>query len=145
MEIAVVGAGAAALCRAAAVGARAFSALAEAGTREWDLLALTRGASSAPPRVAPRAKTILLPGDGDPALARRAHALQLIGYGFSSRDTLTLSSLAGGRLLCLQRSLLTPDGVLLEPQELPLPASLPAMSDEDALLVGALRLLCGAL
>lgn len=146
MEIAVVGADAPALCRIADVGARAFLSLALVMNRDWDLLALTQNAAAEPPEGPLRAKNLLMPGDGDPALAHRAHALQLVGYGFSPRNTLTLSSLAGAeRLLCLQRSLLTPLGVLLEPQELPLPASLAALSDEDALLVGGLWLLCGAL
>lgn len=147
MEIAVVGAQAEALCRRAGiVGARAFSALAEADGRIWDLLALSRDAARAPYPAALRVKNALLPGDSAPALAAALHAVQIVGYGFSPRDTLTLSSVTGAeRLLCLQRGLLTLGGVLLEPQELPLPHTLSPLGAEDALLAAGLRLFCCAL
>ena len=146
MEIAVVGARARRLCAAAGVsGARAFTTLTQAGGRAWDLLALTADAISAPFSGAPRARSLLLPGDSAPSLAAGAQALQIIGYGFSPRDTLTLSSFAGReRLLCLQRGLLTLGGALLEPQELPLPEALSALREEDALFIAGLRLLCGS-
>lgn len=146
MEIAVVGAQARTLCAAAGVsGARCFSALAQAGESVWDLLALSADAVRAPFTGALRARSLLLPGDSAPSLTARAGALQIIGYGFSPRDTLTLSSFAGReRLLCLQRALLTLGGSLLEPQELPLPESLSALCEEDALFIAGLRLLCGS-
>lgn len=147
MEIAVVGARADDLCQAAAVGAQPFSSLASVAGHMWDLLALTPDVAHGEIcRGDLRAKTLLLPGDSAPSFALSLHALQLVGYGLSPRDTLTLSSLAGTeRLLCLQRSLLTPDGVLLEPQEAPLPAALSTLDEERALLVAGLRLLCGTL
>lgn len=147
MEIAVVGARARTLCRTAGVsGARPFSTLAQAGGHAWDLLALPPDATCAPFPGALRARSLLLPGDSTPSLAAGAQALQIIGYGFSPRDTLTLSSFAGReRLLCLQRGLLTLGGALLEPQELPLPEALSALREEDALFIAGLRLLCGPL
>ena len=147
MEIAVVGAHAQTLCRAAEVsGARPFSTLAQADGRAWDLLALSADAAREPFSGRLRARSLLLPGDSAPSLAAEAQALQIIGYGFSPRDTLTLSSFAGReRLLCLQRSLLTLGGALLEPQELPLPEALSALREEDALFIAGLRLLGGAL
>ena len=145
MEIAVVGADARLLCRKACLRARCFRAGAEAAGRSWDLLALARDAAGGAPPEALRARSILLPGDSDPAFARGMRALQLIGYGFSPRDTLTLSSFAeAGRLLCLQRSIVAADGTLLEPQELPLPPAFAAFSDEDALLAAGVLLLTSA-
>ena len=146
MEIAVVGARARALCRAAGVsGARAFSALTQAGGRAWDLLALSSDAVRASFSGTLHAHSLLLPGDSAPSLAAGAQALQIVGYGFSPRDTLTLSSFAGReRLLCLQRGLLTLGGALLEPQELPLPEALSPLREEDALFIAGLRLLCGS-
>ena len=142
MDIAVVGAKAQALCRAAEIDACAFPALADAAGRAWDLLALARNAVKTPLPGGVRTRNLLLPGDSDPSLAQGMGALQIVGYGLSPRDTLTLSSVTGaGRLLCLQRSLLTMDGALLEPQELPLSPALSALSEDDALLVAGLRLL----
>ena len=145
MEIAVVGAQAQSLCRAAGVrGIQPFSALAQTDGRVWDLLALSADAAHTPFSGVLRAHSLLLPGDSAPSLAAGAQAAQIIGYGFSPRDTLTLSSFAGReRLLCLQRGLLTLDGALLEPQELPLPEALCALREEDALFIAGLRLLCG--
>ena len=142
MDIAVVGADAQTLCRTAEIDARPFPALADAAGRAWDLVALTRDAAKKPFLGDIRARNLLLPGDSDPSFAQGMGSLQVIGYGFSPRDTLTLSSVTGAeRLLCLQRSLLTADGALLEPQELPLSPALSALSEEDALLVAGLRLL----
>ncbi len=145
MEIAVIGTQARALCQIAEIeDAQAFSALAEADGRAWDLLALCRDAVCVPPPAALRMKIALLPGDSETSLAAALHAAQLVGYGFSPRDTLTLSSVTGAeRLLCLQRGLLTLGGALLEPQEFPLSGILSALCAEDALLAAGLRLLCG--
>ncbi len=146
MEIAAVGARARVLCEAAQIGGvHAFSALSEAEGRIWTLLALTRDAARAPFPASLRACCLLLPGDSESSLAFGVEASQIVGYGFSPRDTLTLSSVTGAeRFLCLQRGLLTLDGALLEPQELPLPPSLSALRAEDALFAAGLRLLCSA-
>lgn len=142
MDIAIVGARAQALCRAAQLDAHPFPVLADAAGRAWDLLALARDAAKTPFFGDIRARNLLLPGDSDPSFAQGMGALQVVGYGFSPRDTLTLSSVTGAeRLLCLQRSLLTADGALLEPQELPLSPALSTLSEDDALLVAGLRLL----
>ena len=142
MDIAVVGADAEILCRAAGVEATTFSVLAAAAGRCWDLLALARDAARAPCPDGVRARNLLLPGDSEASLALCTGALQVIGYGFSPRDTLTLSSVTGAeRLLCLQRSLITTDGEVLEPQELPLPRALSSLGSEQALLAAGLALL----
>ena len=142
MDIAIVGKNAQTLCRSAGVKANAFSSLKEVTGRAWDLLALTRDAADTPFAGTLASYDLLLPGDSDPSLALRLGAVQVVGYGFSPRCTLTLSSVTGAeRLLCLQRSLLALDGALLEPQELPLSPALSALSGEDALLVAGIRLL----
>ncbi len=142
MDIAVVGPNAPSLCAAAGLGALAFFTLSDATERAWDLLALVRPAVGAPFPQGLRARSLLLPGDSDASFALLLRAPQVVTYGLSPRDTLTLSSLAGAeRLLCLQRSLLTLGGTLLEPQEFPLSSALNALPDEHALLVAGLRLL----
>lgn len=142
MDIAIIGADAQMLRRAAQIDARPFSALADAAGHAWDLLALTRDAAKIPFLGDIRARNLLLPGDSDPSFAQSMGALQVVGYGFSPRDTLTLSSVTGAEpLLCLQRSLLTAGGTLLEPQELPLSPALSTLSEDDALLVAGLQLL----
>lgn len=144
MEIALVGANARELCREYCPNALPFRTLAEASGRSWTLLALSRGAAGENAAFF-CTRDLLLPGDSNPAFAQAARARQIIGYGFSPRDTLTLSSVTGSeRLLCLQRSLLTANGTLLEPQELPLPPELYALPSEDALLLAGLRLLTQA-
>jgi len=143
MQIAVVGALSRTLCRAAGVDADAFPTLRDASGRAWDLLALSR--SAVPPRFsgALSARSLILPGDCCASLALCTGARQVVDYGLSPRDTLTISSLTGTeRLFCLQRSIVALNGVLLEPQELPFSSALAVFSDEDALLIACLRLLC---
>jgi len=137
MRVAVVGPEALAVCRAAGTDAAIFPTLRAAAPRDWALLALTPRAIAE--RSAPKARCLLLPGDRGVALARRA--AQVVDYGFSPRDTLTLS---GARMLSLQRSVVTLGGRLVEPQELPLDAALAALPDEQAMLAALLRLLCDA-
>ncbi|MBR3562121.1 MAG: hypothetical protein IKN81_11460 [Oscillospiraceae bacterium] len=146
MDIAVVGAASRALCLAAGLDAAAFPTLARASGRRWDLLALTRDAARTPYCGDVPARNLLLPGDSDPSFALCTGALQVVGYGFSPRDTLTLSCVTGAeRLLCLQRSIITTLGTVIEPQELPLTGALGALEGEDALLAaGTLLLSSGA-
>ena len=133
LQIAVAGADARSLSRASGVRAAVFPTLRAAGGRKWLLLALAWDASH-------------LAGDAAPALACGTGARQVVCYGFSARDTLTLSSLAPGeRMLCLQRSVRTLDGRIVEPQELPLPPALRPLSNEDALFAAGLRLLAGGI
>ncbi len=146
LQIAVVGANARALCRAAGIRAAVPTALPAAAGRVWDLIALTWDASHGCLQHRIAARTLLLAGDASPALIGVFSAQQVVCYGFSPRDTLTLSSLAPGeRMLCLQRSVRALDGRITEPQELTLPPALGALSGEDALLAAGLRLLAGAL
>ena len=100
--------------------------------RRWDLLALTAEGCQAlrAAGTAVDCGILLLPGEEEPPAALRAE--QVVTYGLSPRDTLTLSSLGEMPVLCLQRRLPTPGGI--DPQELPLTA-------EKLLLLYGLHLL----
>ena len=82
-------------------------------------------------------RVLLVPGDCTAPL-ERITAETVVTYGLSSRDSLTLSSLAEP-VLCVQRQLPRPGGGVVEPQEFPLP-ELPAPAAELLPLLG-LRLL----
>ena len=141
MEIAVVGARAYALRRLGGVPAGTFSSCASVPGRRWDLLALLPDARALLPRAA-RAGTLLLCGGAPPP--RTVGASQVVGYGLSPRDTLTCSSLRSrGRIVCLQRSVLTLRGALIEPQEFLLPEAWDALPPEEALFLAGLSLLLG--
>lgn len=105
----------------------------------WPLLALTRNACHAlemrPGGIVCR--ILLVPGDCPSTLAR-AQAETVVSYGLSPRDSLTLSSLAEP-VLCVQRALPRLDGMVIDPQEFPLPP-LPAPAEALLPLLG-LRLL----
>lgn len=144
LEIAILGAQANALRAHLSFPVSAFSDAAECGARRWVLLALC----DAPTAWAARAlccDTLLLPGCSNPAAVRAIAPGQAVGYGFSPRDTLTLSSLTSDRpLLCVQRSVLTLHGAWLQPQELPLPRRFAALPGEQALLLAGIELLCAS-
>ena len=142
MDIAVVGADAENVCRAAGSAACFFSSLSQTPERPWKLLALARDALQASKSDCPPAQNILLPGDSNLSFVCTCRAAQVMGYGFSPRDTLTLSSVTGAEpLLCLQRRIVTIDGFILEPQEIPLPPSLAALNGDQALFAAGLWLL----
>ncbi len=93
------------------------------------------GASVLQPRLA------LLPG-GNITLARQIQAASAVSYGLGGQNTLTLSSLEGGRVsLALQRELVTVSGRTVERQELVLPYDPETDAPADYLgLVGTLLL-----
>lgn len=104
------------------------------GKRRWDLLALT-------PAGLPVAEPVLcrlLLAPGEHVQLGGVQAERVVTYGLSPRDSLTLSSLTEP-VLCVQRALPRPDGLVIEPQEFPLDA-LPAPAEELLPLLG-LRLL----
>lgn len=138
MRLAVVGSEGETVCRAADIEAAVFPTLAAATGQDWELLALTRDGASASHAPIPRTHSLLLPGDCAPTLAR--HSQQVVSYGFSPRDTITLSSACNGRMLCLQRNIVTLSGNVIEPQELSLPEAFTALSDEEAMLTALLIL-----
>lgn len=106
--------------------------------QSWDLLALTAEGCRRLGRGSVRCGTLLVPGDCPLELLAEITAEQVISYGLSPRDSLTLSSLSEP-VLCVQRTLLRPDGETIEPQEFPLPP-LPAPPAELLPVLG-LRLL----
>ena len=108
--------------------------------RHWDLLALTQSAVRQPLRRALQADNVLLPGG---AVLPDIQTHQAVAYGFSPRDTLTLSSLNGAEsMLCLQRSMINLRGEPLEPQELRLPPVSRALDAWQALFLAGLLIFC---
>jgi hypothetical protein len=108
-------------------------------------VALTPEGCAALSRVRGADKTLscelaLLPGDCPLERLPLARTGRVISYGLSPRDSLTFSSLEQPAL-CVQRALPRPDGVTIEPQEIPLPW-LPAPVERFLPLLG-LWILCG--
>ena len=86
-----------------------------------DLLVVSPGATGWAGAGTLNCRTALLPG-GRSALTRLLPAGMVLSYGASSRNTLTLSSLAGGRAsVAVQREFVSLDGRAVERQELILP------------------------
>lgn len=110
--------------------------------RRWDLLALTREACRTLERTSAvySCKTLLLPGDADGTL-RYVESERVVDYGFSSKNSLTISGLAEQTVVCVQRVLFLPDGGAVEPQEIPLPKW--ELPPEDLLAVSGVWLLTG--
>ncbi len=109
--------------------------------RFWTLLALTAEGCRRlrAGGVSCRCETLLLPeGQGD-LVPGRVAAERVVSVGLDRRASLTFSSLRDGAVLCVQRTLLRPDGAAVEPQERPLPALTGPL--ETALLLWGLRLL----
>lgn len=102
--------------------------------KTWDILALTRRGSGLLGDTEVRCRILLWPGEDVPPVA----AETVITCGLSPRDSLTLSSLSAP-VLCVQRTLPRPDGLVIEPQEFPLPAL--SGSAEELLPLLGLRLL----
>lgn len=113
---------------------------AELAAQPLDLLAVSPGAMGWAGAGSIVCRTVLLPG-GVGALARHLRAEQAVSYGTSPRDSITFSSLEGGRLcLALQRELVTLSGGVVEQQELVLPcpvwdSPLPALAAAGVLLL----------
>lgn len=83
---------------------------------------------------------LLLPGNCPAEWLSRIRTDFAVSYGLSVRDSLTFSSLEEPTL-CVQRALPRPDGIIIEPREIPLPG-LPAPVERYLPLLG-LWLLCG--
>lgn len=99
---------------------RPLTAVEELGNQTWTLLALTASGYEKLGERPVRCRTLLVPGDCSPAQLACVRAENVISYGLSHRDSLTLSSLRSP-VLCVQRALPRPDGGVVEPQEFPLP------------------------
>ena len=90
----------------------------------------------------PLCRTLLLPQD---AWTEPLRAGQVVSCGPSPQSSLTLSSLSRRGVLCVQRQLTAPDGRLIEPQEIPLPAAWGCYETEPLLLLAGTYLLLGRL
>lgn len=104
--------------------------------RVWGVLALTpEGCGRLYDRdITLTCGVLLLPGDCAAERLRLAPTLRAVSYGLSPRDSLTFSSLEEPAL-CVQRALETPDGLRIEPGEIPLPG-LPAPAEKYLPLLG---------
>lgn len=103
----------------------------------WDFLALSRDGAEAMEKIKDvQCHTLLLPGDAP--ISPMLQAIQVVAYGFSPRDSLTVS---GEGLVCVQRRLISLKKAIIEPQEILLEDELRALSPEDALFAVGLRLL----
>lgn len=108
--------------------------------RCWELLVLDREGArrlSGQGRM-PLCRTLLLPQD---AWREPLHACQVVSCGLSPRSSLTLSSLAQRRVLCVQRRLTAVSGAAIEPQDIPLPLRWGRLPPEALLLAAGAWLL----
>ena len=112
--------------------------------RCWELLVLDREGArhlSGQGRM-PLCRTLLLPQD---AWREPLRACQVVSCGLSLQSSLTLSSLAQRRVLCVQRQLTALNGAAIEPQDIPLPAAWGCWETEPWLLLAGAYLLLGRL
>ena len=100
-------------------GTRRLERREELAEKRWGTLLLLPGTAAELRGVSVACACLLVEGDCPPALLEAVETEQVVTYGLSSRDSLTLSSLQEP-VLCVQRSLTRGDGVVIEPQELPL-------------------------
>lgn len=104
------------------------------------LLVVSPGAAAKRAPLPGACRTVLLPGQAG-GLAEGLRAASAVSYGPSPRDSLTISSREGDKLLvALQRELVTMDGRVVERQEFPvvLPTGageLPTLAAAGALLL----------
>lgn len=108
----------------------------------WDLCALSpEGAEQMAERKI-RCRTLLVP---ERAYRNIWQARQVVSYGLSGRNSLTLSSMDGPGVLCVQRALVDCRGRTVEEQELPLPEAWRECEVWEKLLLAGVWLLKGAL
>ena len=91
----------------------------ELSRQKWGILLMFPETIQAVRRIPFSCECLVVRGDCPSKSLLSVQAKHIITYGLSPRDSLTLSSLQEP-LLCVQRSLLRPDGSIIEPQELPL-------------------------
>ena len=104
----------------------------------WELCALSpEWARELTDRVL-RCRTLLVP-EGLYCPAWQAE--QVVSYGLSGRSSLTLSSMDGQGVLCVQRTLQDRQGQLIEAQELPLPEEWRGHSPLEKLMLAGVWLL----
>jgi len=109
---------------------------------DWALCALSPEEAEGLTNRPLRCRTLLVPeGIFSPAW----QAEQVVGYGLSGRCSLTLSSMDGQGLLCVQRELRDRGGGVVEEQELALPEEWQGYSQLERLLLAGVWLLRGGL
>lgn len=121
-------------------GTRRLRRRSEIGARRWDVFALAPDGCRTFAGAALSCGLLLCPGDYPIAGRACLRVRRAASYGMSPRDTLTFSSLQEP-VLCVQRALPRPDGLIIEPQEIPLPW-LPTPAEQYLPLLG-LWLACG--
>ena len=110
----------------------------ELSQQRWGTLLLPPGTVGFIQAVPVSCLCLLVEGGCSAEFLVSVKTAHVITYGMSPRDSLTLSSLREP-VLCVQRSLMRPDGAVIEPQELPL-GELPLPPEQMLPLLG-LRLL----
>ena len=107
---------------------------AELSEQTWGILLLPPGTVRGRQEVPISCACLLVEGTCPAELLSSAKTAHVVTYGMSPRDSLTLSSLREP-VLCVQRSLIRPDGTVIEPQELPL-GELPLPPEQMLPLLG---------
>ena len=100
----------------------------------WGILLLPPGTVRGRQEVPISCACLLVEGTCPAELLSSVKTAYVVTYGMSPRDSLTLSSLQEP-VLCVQRSLIRPDGTVIEPQELPL-GELPLPPEQMLPLLG---------
>ncbi len=108
----------------------------------WELCALSPEGAAEMAERAVRCRTLLVP---EGAYRPGWQAERVVSYGLDRRSSLTLSSVDGGGVVCLQRSLTDRLGRTVEQQELLLPARWRSLAPEERLLLAGVWLLRGGL
>lgn len=107
---------------------------AELSEQTWGILLLPPGTVRGRQEVPISCACLLVEGTCPAELLSSVKTAHVVTYGMSPRDSLTLSSLQEP-VLCVQRSLIRPDGTVIEPQELPL-GELPLPPEQMLPLLG---------
>ena len=107
---------------------------AELSEQTWGILLLPPGTVRGRQEVQISCACLLVEGTCPAELLSSVKTAHVVTYGMSPRDSLTLSSLREP-VLCGQRSLIRPDGTVIEPQELPL-GELPLPPEQMLPLLG---------
>ena len=107
---------------------------AELSEQTWGILLLPPGTVRGRQEVPISCACLLVEGTCPAELLSSVKTAHVVTYGMSPRDSLTLSSLREP-VLCVQRSLIRPDGTVIEPQELPL-GELPLPPEQMLPLLG---------
>lgn len=106
----------------------------ELSEQTWGILLLPPGTVRGRQEVPISCACLLVEGTCPAELLSSVKTAHVVTYGMSPRDSLTLSSLQEP-VLCVQRSLIRPDGTVIEPQELPL-GELPLPPEQMLPLLG---------